>query len=183
MCRPHRNHPLRPRENSLRVRTPQRTGHHRRGEARPVKCDSLSKRRRFPNPFTREAASGRGAAAIPKPSASWLRAPPHPRSPVVLWKGPRAAEHTSRPGCSPDAPEVPPSVQVSEVPTELWMLLLLVSIDLCNKAPSLKRCLFPASLPHFLPFQRRFRGLRNPLTPYAPISLLDPALAFTSGSH
>lgn len=96
------------RAQAAEVRSPQG-----RGEARAVKRDSRSERRRSPNPLTGDAASGRGAAAIPKPSASWLRAPPHPCSPAVLWKGPRAAEHASQPGCSLDAPEVPPSVRAA----------------------------------------------------------------------
>lgn len=94
----------------LRVRWPQRAGH--RDAERPGPRSVTLKASAGVSP-TRSgaAASGRGAAAMPKPSASWLRAPPHPLSPAVLRKGPRDAEHASRPGCSPDAPEVPPSIR------------------------------------------------------------------------
>lgn len=111
------NHPpgeteSRPRENSsARAQAAEGRAPQGRGEARRVKRDSLGKCRPFLNRLHGRCrlrqGRGRHSQALRLLVA---RADPHPRSPAVLWKGPRAAEHTSRPGCSPDAPEVPPSV-------------------------------------------------------------------------
>lgn len=132
-----------------------------------MKRDSLGKCRPFPNPLTADAASVRSTAAIPKPSASWLRArlltlvaplssgkarappstPPDPDAVLTRRKSRPASQRSV--GCLRRATGAVGASAVAQYRTPYRTLL--------------KRCLLPPSLPYFLSFSEAFIILQHPM--------------------